>query len=130
MDEAIATAIRPPYKIKVTFVREDGFAVPGEITAEIRVRPPLSVKVRASFWTELLRLSLALGIAAFGLIVGAREQILKLDLLPALIAIFLLGFGSDRMKNLFAEPSPPRRPLRKPRRKARRLQRLRDACNA
>jgi hypothetical protein len=62
--------------------------------------------VRASFWTELLRLSLALGIAAFGLIVGAREQILKLDLLPALIAIFLLGFGSDRMKNLFAEPSP------------------------
>jgi len=106
MDEAIATAIRPPYKIKVTFVREDGFAVPGEIPAEIRVRPPLSVKVRASFWTELLRLSLALGIAAFGLIVGAREQILKLDLLPALIAIFLLGFGSDRMKNLFAEPSP------------------------
>jgi hypothetical protein len=105
-DEAIARGIAPPYKVKVTFVREDGFAVPGEIPAEIRVRPPLSVKVRASFWTELLRLSLALGIAAFGLIVGAREQILKLDLLPALIAVFLLGFGSDRMKNLFSEPFP------------------------
>jgi hypothetical protein len=104
--EAISTAIGPPYQVKVTFVRDDGFAVPGEITTEIRVRGPLVVKVRASFWTELLRLSLALGIAAFGLIVGAREQILKLDLLPALIAVFLLGFGSDRIKNLFTQPSP------------------------
>ena len=104
--EAIPAVTKSPFKLTVTFVRDDGFAVPGEIPTEIHVRPPVVVKVRASFWTELLRLSLALGIAAFGLIVGAREQIVKLDLLPALIAVFLLGFGSDRLKNFFTQSSP------------------------
>jgi hypothetical protein len=110
----IDTAASPLSVVKVRFVRDDGFAVPGDISTRIRVRPPLVMKVRASFWTELLRLSLALGIAAFGLIVGAREQILKLDLLPALIAVFLLGFGSDRLKNLFSEPAPQPTPTATP----------------
>jgi hypothetical protein len=97
------TVFSEPYKVKVTFVRDDGETVPGAVTSEIRVRPPLVMKVRASFWMEFLRLILALGIAAAGLLVGAREQILKLDLLPALIAVFLLGFGSDRIKNFFTQ---------------------------
>lgn len=101
-----------PYKVDVRFVRDDGYAVPGVVTGEIRVRPPLRVKVRASFWMEWLRLALALGIAAAGLIAGARDQVLKLDVFPALIAVFLVGFGSDRIKNLFTQraPSAPEEP--------------------
>ena len=74
----------------------------------IRVWPTRRMKVRASLWMELSRLSLALAIAGVGLIAGAREQILRLDTLPALIAVFLLGFGSDRIKNMFGQgvPSP------------------------
>jgi hypothetical protein len=92
-----------PYRINVVFIRDDGFLVPGKITMDIHVRPPLYVKVRASFWMEFLRFFLALGIATVGLFAGAREQILKLDVFPALIAVFLLGFGSDRIKNLFTQ---------------------------
>jgi hypothetical protein len=35
----------------------------------------------------------------FGLIAGAKEQLLKLDLLPALVAVFMVGFGADQIKN-------------------------------
>ncbi len=103
------------YRVNVKFVRDDGEKVLGVVTDEIHVWPPLGVKMRASIWTEWLRLGLALGIATVGLMAGAREQILKLDVFPALIAVFLLGFGSDRIKNLFTqrppsaeEPKPPR----------------------
>jgi hypothetical protein len=34
----------------------------------------------------------------------AREQITKLDIVPGLIAVFLLGFGADSIKNLLARP--------------------------
>ena len=34
------------------------------------------------------------------LVAGAKEQVLKMDCVPALIAIFLVGFGSDQVKNL------------------------------
>jgi hypothetical protein len=106
-EEAPAPVLGTPYKVNVTFIRDDGH-VAGTVRGEVRVRPPLDVKVRASLWMEVLRLSLALGIAAAGLIVGAREQILKLDVFPALITVFLLGFGSDRIKNLLGRsPSAP-----------------------
>jgi hypothetical protein len=35
-----------PYRVNVTFVRDDGHLVPGKITSDIHVRPPLAVKVR------------------------------------------------------------------------------------
>jgi hypothetical protein len=49
---------------------------------------------------EWLRLLLALFVALIGLLAGAKEQLLKLDVLPALLAIFLIGFGADQVKNL------------------------------
>jgi hypothetical protein len=105
------------YKVSVKFVRDDGHKVPTEADAEITVLPPQRVKVRASAWMEGLRFSLALGIAIAGLILGAREQVLKMDAFPALITVFLLGFGSDRIKNMFgqkaaeeAKPAPAASP--------------------
>ena len=95
--------LRGPYHVTLTLFR-DGQEV-GVATRDLEVWPPLRVKIRASLWTEMLRLSLALGIVTAGLIAGAREQILKLDVFAALLAIFLLGFGSDRIKNAFTQPS-------------------------
>jgi hypothetical protein len=50
--------------------------------------------------TEGLRLTAALLIAVFGLVAGAKDQLAKLDVLPGLVAIFLVGFGADTIKNL------------------------------
>ncbi|HWO37430.1 MAG TPA: hypothetical protein VNO32_52300 [Candidatus Acidoferrum sp.] len=55
---------------------------------------------------DYVRLGLALIIALFGLIAGAKEQLLKLDVLPALLAVFMIGFGADQVKNLLAQKSP------------------------
>jgi hypothetical protein len=105
------------YKVTVTLVRDDGVTVSGMITHEVKVRPPLPMKVSNSRLAETMRFLLALGIAAAALIIGAREQIIKLDVFPALITVFLLGFGSDRIKNMIAERAqqqslePPKPPV-------------------
>jgi hypothetical protein len=55
---------------------------------------------------DFLRLVMALVIALIGLMAGAKEQLLKLDLVPALMAIFLVGFGADQIKNLLTQRPP------------------------
>ena len=52
---------------------------------------------------ELIGLGIVLLIALLGLISGAREQVLKLDILPGLISVFLLGFGADTVKGLLTQ---------------------------
>jgi hypothetical protein len=49
---------------------------------------------------EVLKLGVALLIAVFGLVSGAQDQIARLDLLPGLIAVFLVGFSADSIKRL------------------------------
>lgn len=49
---------------------------------------------------ELVRLGMVLFVAMIGLLSGAREQLMKLDLVPAAVAVFLLGFGADSLKTL------------------------------
>jgi hypothetical protein len=72
-----------------------------EVTRTVDVRPSVQgslVDDRA--WTESLKLTAALLIAVFGLVAGARDQLLKLDILPGLVAVFLVGFGADTIKSL------------------------------
>ena len=52
---------------------------------------------------EIGRFAIALLPAMFGLLAGAREQLLKMDVPSALFAVFLLGFGSDSVKNLVSQ---------------------------
>jgi hypothetical protein len=52
---------------------------------------------------EIMWLLLTLFLALIGMIAGAKDQVLKLDLVPALIAIFLVGFGADQIKNLLTK---------------------------
>jgi len=50
---------------------------------------------------EQVPYNVKLGEAA--LVAGAREQIVKLDILPGMIAVFLAGFGADTIKNLITQ---------------------------
>lgn len=52
---------------------------------------------------ELVRFFVTLAPATIGLLSGAREQLLKMDVFPALLAVFLLGFSSDTIKNLVSQ---------------------------
>ena len=47
--------------------------------------------------------SMALVPAIFALVAGGKDQLLKMDTLPAFIAVFLAGFGSDQVKSLLAK---------------------------
>jgi hypothetical protein len=51
---------------------------------------------------EGVRLGIALIIALIGLLAGAREKLATLDVVPAAIAVILLGFGADTIKNLIS----------------------------
>jgi hypothetical protein len=52
---------------------------------------------------SLFELLLVLLPAILGLIAGAKDQLLKMDLLPALVAMWLIGFQSDQIKNLLSQ---------------------------
>jgi hypothetical protein len=56
---------------------------------------------------EATRLGIALLLALATLVAGAKEQLLKLDLFPALVAIFLIGFGANEVKKLFSQSPQP-----------------------
>jgi hypothetical protein len=56
--------------------------------------------------TEMVSLAIVLVVALLGLITGAREQVLKLDIVPGLVTVFLLGFSADAIKNLLTQRSP------------------------
>lgn len=49
---------------------------------------------------ELVRFGIVFGATLLGLLAGGREQLLKLDLVGGVIAVFLLGFSADTIKNL------------------------------
>jgi hypothetical protein len=51
---------------------------------------------------EVARLSVVLLIAVFGLVAGVKDQLVKLDVLPGLAAVFLAGYGVDALKNLMS----------------------------
>jgi hypothetical protein len=56
-------------------------------------------------WAEAAKLAAALLIAIFGLVAGAQEQLGRLDIVPGLVAVFLVGFGADTIKNLLTTKS-------------------------
>ena len=52
---------------------------------------------------EFIRISIALGVAVLGLIAGAKEELLKFDIIGGLIAVFLIGFGADAVKGILSK---------------------------
>lgn len=99
------------YPVKATFLDNTGTVLndpatnkPLTLEKQITVFPR-----RKQGWfgdrarTELLKLMAALFVAVFALVSGAREQLMKLDILPGLIAVFTVGFGADTIKNLLTK---------------------------
>jgi hypothetical protein len=41
--------------------------------------------------------------ALLALVGGAREQLAKMDVVPGLIGVFVLGFTADQIKNLLTQ---------------------------
>lgn len=70
---------------------------------EIPVQAENKSEVKSRRWhlrvIEGSQLLLAILPALLALMAGARDQLLKLDLVPAWLAIFAIGFGSDQIKN-------------------------------
>jgi hypothetical protein len=107
---------RPPavdFKVKAVLVRQtrdaDGkvkLAPIGQpVPRSFAIHPdPHASKVGDRTKVEAARLAIALAAALIGLMAGAREQLLKLDVMPALFSVFLMGFGADVIKNLIAPP--------------------------
>jgi hypothetical protein len=61
------------------------------------------LKSRERFKVELLYLAIVLGGTLLGLMAGAKDKLMELDVAPGLIAVFLLGFGADTVKNLLTQ---------------------------
>ena len=104
---------RPPLQHFIIYAAISGRRV--QQSQELPV-PPLHTTIvvqkmkhgdRARLVAEVLRFSIAFGIALAGLLSGALDQLSKLDFIPATIAILALGFGANSIKNLLTQPAPP-----------------------
>lgn len=80
---------------------------PGKLKLERSVMPVVDPSARSKdrLKTEGVSLAIVLVIALLGLVTGAREQVLKLDIVPGLVTVFLLGFSADAIKNLLTQRS-------------------------
>lgn len=84
--------------------KESGRLVKNSLTAAIEVlRAERPTYARA--FAEAVRFFIAFGVALAALLSGVLNQINKLDFVPAVIAILLLGFGVDSVKNLLVQTS-------------------------
>jgi Calcineurin-like phosphoesterase len=94
----------PSYNVEATFLPPNAKPEDERLfistTAKIEKEPRSVIGDRTL--AEGLRLGIVLVIALIGLLAGAREQLTKLDLIPAAIAVFLLGFAADTIKNLIS----------------------------
>lgn len=71
--------------------------------SESKLLKPASLRFSDKSKAEMLRLSIAMGIAIVGLIAGARDQFMKLDTFFGLLAVLVLGFSADTIKNVFSK---------------------------
>ncbi len=67
---------------------------------EVHIHPSALFDSSERTRVEAIKLSAALAVAIVGLLSGAQAQIDKLDLIPGIVAVFLLGFGADSIKRL------------------------------
>lgn len=95
--------------------KEDGQPINNKDKAEpIKISRPVEVKPQDSDFlgqrtkVEMARLAIGLLVAIVALAAGAKEQLLKLDVLPGLLAVFVIGFAADTIKNLVTQaPAKP-----------------------
>ncbi len=107
------------YKAQATFQRKDGSLVADQTNTVTVIDTDVTVGSdgRAWFgnrtWIEVVRFGIVLVATVLGLLGGAREQLMRLDIAAGLVAVFLIGFGADAVKNILVDrstaPDPPRK---------------------
>ncbi len=100
------------YDVEVTFSNKAGQAIRPAAAAANPPPPPITLRARVEVQTnpswifgertrlELVRFSIVFVATLLGLLAGARDQLVKLDLVGGVIAVFLLGFSADTIKNM------------------------------
>ena len=74
-----------------------------EITRSVET-PALSDRINADRrHADYLQMGVALSVAVFGLLAGAKDKLAALDWISASAAIFALGFGADQVKKLVTQ---------------------------
>lgn len=97
---------RSPYALKASLTKPDG-TESLTVSDNLEVYKTPHTRLPATFWVEATRTAIALLIALAGLVSGAKEQLLKLDVFPALVAVFMIGFGANEVKKLFSQNPQP-----------------------
>lgn len=98
-----------PKKVHLQILDSKGRTIKGDDDEEIKI--PRDVPVQAEVpdllghrtKVEAARLAIGLLVAVVALAAGAKEQLLKLDVLPGLLAVFIIGFAADTIKNLVTQ---------------------------
>jgi hypothetical protein len=54
-----------------------------------------------------MKLGIALFVALIALLGGAQEQLAKLNVVQGLLAVFVMGFGANVVKDLITQQSQP-----------------------
>jgi hypothetical protein len=93
----------------VTFRDLEGKAIPvKDMSGHHRLQIPISAEPKTfsdQTKAETLRLVLTMSIASVGLIAGARDQFMKLDLFFGLVSVLMVGFTANTIKELFTKSS-------------------------
>ena len=107
------------YKARATFQRKDGSLVSDQtntvtvIDTDVTVGSDGQAWFGNRTWIEVVRFGIVLVATVLGLLGGAREQLMRLDIAAGLVAVFLIGFGADAVKNILVDrstaPDPPRK---------------------
>jgi hypothetical protein len=93
-------------ELKLT-IRREGVEAVTPLLKTIKVEDlPGSPWLKERTWVEAARTGVALLAPLLALVAGAREKLLQVDLMTAFIAIFLMGFTADAVKNLLVQGPP------------------------
>jgi hypothetical protein len=105
------------YTVQVSFRRKDGTPVADQsktvtvIAGDVTVGSDTGQRFGSRTKIEAVRFGIVLVATIVGLVGGARDQLMKLDVAAGLIAVFLIGFGADAVKNILVDRSaaPPKK---------------------
>jgi hypothetical protein len=93
--------------VEVTVQKTDEVSSSARIREKIKL-DPRKRQGKSRTVVELVRFTLAFGVALVGIEAGAIDQLRKLDFLAGTIAVIALGFGADSIKNLLTQA--PKKP--------------------
>ena len=101
------------HQIEVHFEGADGKSISDDAGAKlsvsktVKVLPQRQSDTREKLRAEILKLGIALFVALIALLGGAQEQLAKLNVVQGLLAVFVMGFGANVVKDLITQKSQP-----------------------